>query len=114
MATVVLIRVGNAYSDGHRIIDMLFMVSPVRALSLPAPIRHRHTEPENCALVVREVIIAFYVQLLEHVPLLIATWATTKQLTDLGGDTPADLMQSGEADDRVVIAAERAAAHLAQ
>lgn len=50
----------------------------------------------------------------DYDPLLVASWATTPQLEDLDGATPARWMQEGGDLDRLVIAAERAAARLAQ
>ena len=64
--------------------------------------------------VVKEVTSAFKALLGTAEPALVASWATTPQHEDLDGDTPAHWIETGGDTERVVQAAHRAAARLAQ
>ncbi len=62
---------------------------------------------------VRGVISAFDEHLHEIDALLIASWATSRNVKDLDGKTPAQWIESGGDDERVVTAARRTAVRLA-
>jgi hypothetical protein len=62
---------------------------------------------------VRELIMSFRRKLRKVDPLLIASWASTQQ-EDLDGVTPAQWLEDGGDSDKLLVAAARAASHLAQ
>ena len=64
--------------------------------------------------VVERVTSTFQARLGTLDPMPVASWATTPQHGDLGGDTPANWIETGGNAERVVQAAHRAAAQLAQ
>ena len=63
---------------------------------------------------VREVTQAFNKHLKKTDPLIILSWAKSRQDEDLEGETPADWIASGRPTERVAVAAQRAAVRLAQ
>ena len=72
------------------------------------------TTSEQVRPAVREVIQAFDKHLKKTDPLIILSWAKTRQHEDLEGETPADWIASGRPTKRVAEAAQRAAVRLAQ
>lgn len=62
---------------------------------------------------VKGVICAFDEHLHEIDDLLIASWATSQNVRDLDGRTPAQWIEAGGSDERVVAAARRTAVRLA-